>query len=395
MKKSKYTTSEKMKKIIIYWPSWYPFIGGITTHIHQIIKCLPDYSFDIVANAVENELETEAFLSNATVKRVKPNDLTLYHRHKKLPKYYYPYIVFSDHLRIRRKLKIIRTSNHDVLHAHGPVVEPNSFLLDSKFHTTIFSSRANFSKIKSKKVLTCHGLASHYNKNPEIRKIETKLLNAFDKIICVDEYVFENAKEIVQDQSKIEFIPNSIDVDNFAYRNIEPREKLTLGYIGRLSVERGFSLVDELIKKKPDYLKLLLIVAGSEKKVKEIKDKYQNPDITILSNVMPSELPKHIWNMDILLNPVSYEGSSRATLEAFSCGRPAIMLDIGNRYPLINGENGFLIKDDVQDLLNVLDNINEDRSILNMMSNKAREIVEKEFSNEVIIPKIKRIYDSL
>jgi len=385
-----------MKKIVIYAPNWYPFLGGIATHIEQIIVGIPEYSFDIITNAVAGQPVKEKFRNNTLIIRIGPDDLTLSHPgFEKLPKYYYPQIVFNHVRRIRRKMNVLKINRFQVLHVHGPVVEPSSFHLDTKFHTTFFSSLSNFSKIKCKKVITCHGLASHFNKSPEVKNIETRLLNQFDRIICVDEYVYEDAKKMIEDLGKITFIPNSVDTSVFSYKEMEKHSELTIGYIGRLSVEREFSLVEELIEKKPDYMKLLLVIAGSDKKVKEVMSKYKSPDIKVLPNVPPSELPKHIYDMDILLNPVSYEGSSRATLEAMSCGRPAIMLDIGNRYPIIDNENGFLIKNDVNELLKLLDELKNSKEKLQQMSVRARKIIENEYSNEVIIPKIKRIYDSV
>ncbi|MBA3044786.1 MAG: glycosyltransferase family 4 protein [Euryarchaeota archaeon] len=385
-----------MKKIVIYSPGWYPFLGGITTHVQQIIDCLPNYSFELVTNAVAEQKRQEKFQDNAYVIRIGPDDLTLAHPgHEKLPKYYYPYIVLANQIRIMRKIKYIKKSGADILHVHGPVMEPNSYHLDTKFHITMFSSSVKFSKIRCKKVLTCHGLASHYNHSQEVRKIEKRLLNQFDKVICVDEYIYEDAKKMVENHDKLSFIPNSVDTAQFSFKEAEPKEKLTIGYIGRLSIEREFSLVEKLIARKPDNVKFSLIIAGSDKKINEVKAKYSSPDIKISANIMPVELPKLIWEMDMLLNPVSFEGSSRATLEAMSCGRPAIMLDIGNRHPVINMETGFLIKNDVNDLLALLEKINNNREILEEMSHKARTIIENEYSNEVIIPKIKRIYDAL
>lgn len=385
-----------MKKVIIYSPGWYPFLGGITTHVQQIIDCLPNYSFELITSAVAEQKRKENFRDNTNVIRIGPDDLTLAHPgHEKLPKYYYPYIVLANQIRIMRKMKYIKKSDADILHVHGPVVEPNSYFLDTIFHTTMFSSSVKFSKIRYKKVLTCHGLASHYNHSPEVGKIEKRLLNQFDNVICVDEYIFEDAKNMVENHDKLSFIPNSVDTAQFSFKEAEPKEKLTIGYIGRLSVEREFSLVEKLIAQKPDNVKFSLVIAGSDKKINEVKAKYNVPDVKISANIMPIYLPKLIWEMDILLNPVSFEGSSRATLEAMSCGRPAIMLDIGNRRPVINMETGFLIKNNVNDLLVLLETINKNRDILKQMSHKARTIIEKEYSNEVIIPKIKRIYDAL
>ncbi len=385
-----------MKNIVIYWPRWYPLIGGITTHVHELINGMPDHHFHIITNRLEDIPDKEKFLSNSTVNRVGPRDLSLYHpRHNRLPKFYYPYIAISDLIRIKKKLKFIRSIEHDILHVHGPSIEPNMNHLDKLTGTTIFSSKVNFKFDKGPKVLTCHGLASHYSDDENVEISERKLLNMFDKVICVDEYVYENARSLLEDGGKAVFIPNSIDVKHFSFKNIELGEKLKIGFVGRLTTERGTELINQLIDKMPDNISLRLIVTGSESQISDIKELVKGKDIQLFSNVDPKDMPGQLWKMDIILNPVIYEGSSRATLEAFACGRPAIMIDAGNRYPLIDKETGFLIENKIDELLKLIKDISENKNILKDMSIKARKVVEEEYSNEIIIPKIKKVYESL
>lgn len=71
------------------------------------------------------------------------------------------------------------------------------------------------------------------------------------------------------------------------------------------------------------------------------------------------------------------------------------MLDKGNRYPTIHGKTGYLIKEDINELLSLLEYINDNRSELEKLGRNARKIVEEQFSTDVIIPKIKKIYENL
>ena len=83
------------------------------------------------------------------------------------------------------------------------------------------------------------------------------------------------------------------------------------------------------------------------------------------------------------------------TIESMSIGRPVIMFDIGDRYPVINQKTGFLINQKSQELLDIiLYALNNKNEIINM-SAKCREVIKNEFSNEVLIPKLDLIYKQL
>ena len=120
-----------------------------------------------------------------------------------------------------------------------------------------------------------------------------------------------------------------------------------------------------------------------------------NANVHYHGTLKENEVPSFLENIDILFNPVLAEGISRITLEAMSCGRPVIMLDIGDRYPTIHGKTGYLINEEIGELISLLRHIHENRGELMKLGENARRIVENEFSNEVIIPKIKKIYEDL
>jgi glycosyltransferase involved in cell wall biosynthesis len=111
--------------------------------------------------------------------------------------------------------------------------------------------------------------------------------------------------------------------------------------------------------------------------------------------VKHENIPDFLHKIDVLFNPITDEGISIISLEAMACGRPTIMIDRGDRYPIINNKTGFLIDDKLQELLKLLEHLNDNRIIIKKTSKNARKIVENEFSNQAIIPKIKNIYESL
>jgi glycosyltransferase involved in cell wall biosynthesis len=106
-------------------------------------------------------------------------------------------------------------------------------------------------------------------------------------------------------------------------------------------------------------------------------------------------MPQIFNKFQVLLNPVLVEGISRVTLEAMSCGRVVIMLDYGNRYPVINAKTGFLIKNNLKDLIETLKYLYDNPKEIQKISLQSRQIVETEFSSKIIVPQIELLYSKV
>jgi glycosyltransferase involved in cell wall biosynthesis len=71
------------------------------------------------------------------------------------------------------------------------------------------------------------------------------------------------------------------------------------------------------------------------------------------------------------------------------------MFNIEDRTPVVHGETGFLIKEDVGELVALLDWINTNRGDLTDISYQARKIVESEYDNCIIMERLAKVYHSL
>lgn len=96
--------------------------------------------------------------------------------------------------------------------------------------------------------------------------------------------------------------------------------------------------------------------------------------------------------------PTAYkEGLPRSLLEAGACSRPAITTDIpGCRLVARPGENALVVAPhDVGSLSKALQTLLTDRALRARLGQRGREIVEKEFSVEIIIAQTLRVYEEL
>lgn len=381
-----------LPKIGIYNPRFSPLIGGGNLYFSNIIQSMNDYMFEVVTNALPGYPLYEKFSNNAVINRFLPYDRNLIpFKPDIISKITFPYRTYCNLIREKKKLEYLSKNNElDMLHVSGIGFGSNLLWVDVKIKALFFTKIFRFYDISLPQVITMHNLFSPFSSNPVYANFQHFVIDQFENIICVDKniekYVTNYANSKNQDKN-IWFIPNSVDVTKFPFSKIEPKKKLHIGFAGRFEYSRGIDFLQKLMKHLSDFCELHI--------TSDPIQGYKNSNIHFHGVLPETEVPLFLRNIDILFNPVLAEGISRITLEAMSCGRPVIMLDKGDRYPTINGKTGYLIKEDINELLSLLEYINENRNELETLGKNARKIVEEEFSNEVIIPKIKKIYEDL
>ena len=120
---------------------------------------------------------------------------------------------------------------------------------------------------------------------------------------------------------------------------------LTLGFVGRMTKEKGVDLLLEVfeeLRAAGSPLKLLLV--GPDENMKETISNLMERNSDISWTEKPSDLPSLYGSMDIFCFPSHREGLPNAILEASSCGLPVIATDVtGNRDAVVAGETGLLV----------------------------------------------------
>jgi len=383
-------------KVIQWLDKFNPPLGGGPTAVLALINGMQDVEFEVVTNAAYGHPLIEKYSKNAIIHSFLPYDITQHPKYNGVAKpFMLPYKVISEYTRFKNKKKYLEKSDYDILHVNGPEINYGFTTFDRLFHKPFLQKITNFKFADKPKVLTLHGMPSDQTNNPADIYAEKRMIAMFDNIICVGMHIYtrvQNYVEVINQKKNIWFIPSSIDTNNFKYTTPNQNEKLKVLFIGRLSDDWELSLSGSLIKNLPQYAEFHIIGSGKVNIIKKIKSLIERRTVIFHTNIPNELIPMYISNADVVLNPVKTEGTSRVKLEAMSCGRPVIALDNDGKYPVINGKTGYIIKDDINELLSLLEYINDNRNELEKLGENARKIVEEEFSNEVIIPKIKKIY---
>ncbi|CAL2090774.1 Glycosyltransferase, family GT4 [Tenacibaculum sp. 190524A02b] len=185
--------------------------------------------------------------------------------------------------------------------------------------------------------------------------------------------------------------------DNFEY-------KLPLNYIctiGRPSYQKNTELLIETIfevKKEVKNIHLVILGVGfyspSLDNVKKmINEKELNNNVTLIEWVERDKALGILRKSDLYISTSRYEGLPYAVIEAIALGKPCVVTDVdGNKDLVKDGFNGFVVKENVNEIARGIISLNEDDKRRNIMGKNSKVFFDKNFSMENNIELLRNIY---
>jgi len=380
---------------VVHWNMrYFPLLGGIETHVDTLIRHMPDIEFEIVTDAIPGAAKVEKYRPNATIRRFPPIDRSRVTKHRKLA---VPVAALRDTLRDSREARYLTTSAYDVLHVHD--FEKNLVILGGVTRLKMlgdFEMKLHDPKrFKRPHLLTKHFMFTEENSTPALRRWEEGLVRQFDVVVCVDKTIQQKFASS-EGAKRVLFIPNPIDTEVFAYSPPPNDEVLHLAFAGRLDVARGESVLTEFARNLPKGTDLTMAVQHPGERLKDIQAVLGKDRVKIELDVPYEKMPRFLGGINVLLNPITDTYSTtRATLEAMAAGRPVVMFNTGERYPIRHGENSYLVPPNAKGLADLVENLKADRKGLETVALRARKDVEREFAATVVAPRIRQIYEEL
>ena len=192
-----------------------------------------------------------------------------------------------------------------------------------------------------------------------------------------------------------------LDFDKFKIRKqVDERDNL-VGYIGRLSEEKGtlnFVKAIPAISKKRNKIRFLIGGNGQLRdKIEEYLNKENlNNKVKLAAWIPHDELPDHLNELGLLVIPSSTEGIPNIMLEAMACGAPVLATPVGAIPDVITDrETGFIMENNSPACIagNVERALNHPR--LDEIVKNARELVEKEFTYEAAVERYRKILEGI
>lgn len=231
--------------------------------------------------------------------------------------------------------------------------------------------------------------------------IFSKILNLIVEINCIlSDSIVLYSTLIIKDYNLEKFerkikiaYEHSIDFENFNIsKKIDDRKRI-IGFIGRLSEEKGIlnfiETIPDLIKKNPD---LEFLIIGDGHLYSQIKDFLKRNNllnsVKLIGWVPHGELSAYLNEIKLLVVPSYTEGLPNIILEAMASGTPVLSTKVGAIPSVIlNNKTGFIMENNSRECIikNIRRALNSPN--LNEIAVNAYNFVKKKFRYENTLKK--------
>jgi len=220
-------------------------------------------------------------------------------------------------------------------------------------------------------------------------KILTELNCTFSDRIILYSQNLENEYNLTPYRHKILIAgEHFLDFTTFTVTTPYKDRPLLIGYIGRMSAEKG---VQHFVRALPAILSnhqdLRVLIGGDGQLKQAIETSLQEMGVTdrvdLPGWISHEDLPKYLNQLRLLVLPSYTEGLPNIMLEAMACGTPVLATPVGAIPDVIrDGETGFIMEDNSPECIarNVMRALNDPD--LEEVAERGRRYVEGEFTFE-------------
>ena len=358
-------------RILQLTPHFKPNIGGVETHIDDLVSALSARNNKVFVLTYQ-PLQTKSYWK---IYEASKNEKIL--RIPWIPGLFYKLVnkPILEFLYLFPGLFIVMPfvilfEEPEVIHSHGLVAG-----VVAVFWGKIFGIRT---------VISTHNI---YNL-PQwgmYRGFVNFIFNNVDQVLCLSSQSANEIKNIVKDKSKVSIFTSWVDLKKFHPLD-KKASKNKLGwssnfkvlFVGRLVAEKGIpELLDaaKLFKKEIE-----LKIAGSGPLEEEVKKYY-------VGKVSQYELPVYYSAADVVIVPSTHdEGFGRVILESLACGTPVIGSNRGGVPEVMDETVGKLIDISPENMAEVVNDYYKNSIKLKNKAKNARHFVEKKYSSKNIKP---------
>ncbi len=220
-------------------------------------------------------------------------------------------------------------------------------------------------------------------------------------LVVVPSKYFSNIVNEIDSTAKTYVYPSGgVDLYKFYPKEnqIIRKNVLSIGYVGRLSFEKGLNILIDAIEIVSLDIELHIVGDGPDKKylLKYAKNKRIN--LIYHGSVSNDKLVEYYNLFDVFVFPTrAAESFGNVGVEAMACARPVIASDIGGiREYLINNYNGYLFE--VGNIIDLASKINKyislDDDEINIMKNNALS-TSKLFETNYLTKKFIKLLNNL
>lgn len=375
-------------EVIQVCPAFFPYRGGLETHVEEISKRLRNSGFGVQIYTTDptGRLPKKQEIDGLKISRFRafsPNRV-----------YFFAPGLYSA---------LRRTENVDVIHAHGYPNFPalaTAFARDNNGKPFVFTSHYGGYDVQTLGTSTWRTVAKKCYNSSMGRYIFSKA----DAVVTVAEFEKELLKQrFGVDEARIKYIPNGINVQNVKTLKKDDQETKTILYVGRLEKYKGIHfLIDAFIKIKSSFPNSRLVIVGSgsykERLVNLTSCLRLRDSVSFLENISQEHLIHLYLSSSVFITLPQYEPFGISLAEAMASGLPVIATKVGAIPELIqHSRNGFLLDfpPNKEDLIAFITLLLENPDFSAKIGLEARKSILSRFSWEKTVQSLIELYEQL
>ena len=370
-------------KIALVSDWFFPSVGGIEYHIHDLATRLTSLGHDVHVITRFGDYPDENL----------PYEV---HRFKGR------ITMESSHVSIgagvlKRVNELYKREHFDVTHGHS---------IYSPLALGVANLSAGIRGVPS--VVTGHSLLGDSILNPVYITILRFSLRKVSSFIAVSDAVEKDMRSILGKSlgnRGIYLIPNGIDTEFWKPPEDKEERKEAIGLRGvvvtttsRLTKRKRIHVIPEIARRikeeHGDGVTFVIIGDGPERSnIEQLIKEYNVGDIVKLLGRQPRErVREYLQATDIYLSPTIYEAFGIAALEALSCGVPVVANNHGGISEIVKHESTGLVSHNDQGLMQNLMALITNEEMREKMGRNARKSVENHFNWETLVLQVLDIY---
>ena len=357
--------------ILILTPFFAPNIGGVETHLSDLVKELDSLGFSVYVHTYSPLTTTNVSWksketsNNTHIYRYSWIGKNLFHKLEKYP--ILDFLYLTPYLCLRTFFWML--SNHQkiiVIHSHG-------------FNGAVAGNILKFF-FKKKHITSTHALYNNLS-NSITAKLTSFILNQTDVVLAQSVHSKDQLTRWGVKAKKISLYRYWIDSHKFNNKQSHLPKNFTVIFVSRLIIKKGTRIIIKLAKKLPK-IKFIIIGTGPES---DYISKQKLSNINFLGKIDNHNLLKFYSTASVFIQPALYqEGFTRTIMEAVACSIPVIASNIGTIPEIVDDSVSILVKPSVNNFKSAILKLSKNRILLNQMKNNCIQYTKKYFSHNNI-----------
>ncbi len=306
-----------------------------------------------------------------------------------------------DYFRVMRCLKILwaiaKKERYDLIHTNGYFADIIGVPVARMLRMPIIS--------------TCHGFITNDMKLGIYNALDRRALLFVNKIIAVSADIKNGLVKAGIKESIIKVIQNSVETDYdpmILSRNRKeirstlnlPENEVVVGYVGRLSEEKGLRFLIEaisLLNEDNAPSRLLLIGDGCQRLQLERFAEEKSLKERVIFAGFQRQVENWLPALDVFVLPSLTEGTPMALLEAMAQGLPVVASRVGGIPTIIcSGQNGILTQPaDPQAIAQAICELHGNKHLRISLGGEAKKTIHENFNVSDWARKIEAVYLNL